>query len=74
MIVAGVLVFIASESAGLTQWGLFALASWPLAIRPMEQVGTATGKELIPVLAGTAATHAAFGVLLALGLWLGHTA
>ena len=73
VIVAGVLVFIASEGAGLTQWGLFALASWPLAIRPVEKAGTATGKELIPVLTGTAATHAAFGLLLALGLWLGHS-
>jgi 1,4-dihydroxy-2-naphthoate polyprenyltransferase len=73
VIVAGVLVFIASETAGLTQWGLFALASWPLAIRPVERVGTAAGKDLIPVLTGTAATHAAFGLLLALGLVLGHT-
>jgi 1,4-dihydroxy-2-naphthoate octaprenyltransferase len=73
VIAAGVLVFIASERAGLTQWGLFALASWPLAIRPVEKAGTATGQELIPVLTGTAATHAAFGLLLALGLVLEHS-
>ena len=71
-IAIGVGMFIASESSGLTQWGLFGLAAWPLAIRPMERVGTATGRELIPVLTGTAATHAACGLLLALGLILSH--
>ena len=71
-IVIGVGVFIASESVGVTQWALFGLAAWPLAIRPMERVGTAIGRELIPVLTGTAAMHAACGLLLALGLILSH--
>jgi 1,4-dihydroxy-2-naphthoate octaprenyltransferase len=71
-IAIGVGVFIASESVGITQWALFGLAAWPLAIRPMERVGTATGRDLIPVLVGTAATHAACGLLLGLGLILSH--
>jgi 1,4-dihydroxy-2-naphthoate polyprenyltransferase len=71
-IAIGVGVFIASESVGVTQWALFGLAAWPLAIRPMERVGTATGRDLIPVLTGTAAIHAACGLLLALGLALSH--
>ncbi len=72
-IVAAVLVGIAWPDAGTTQWALFGLAAWVLAIRPMEAVGSATGRELIPVLVGTAATHAACGLLLALGLALSRT-
>jgi hypothetical protein len=41
-----------------------------LAIRPMEIAGSATGRDLIPVLTGTATTHAACGLLTALGLVL----
>lgn len=65
-----VLVEIASEGSGMSQWSLLALASWVLAIRPMERVGTAEGRALIPVLVGTALLQATFGVLLALGLWV----
>ncbi len=71
-IVVGVSVFIVSEPAGITQWALIGLAAWPLAIRPMQAVGTATGRDLIPVLTGTAATHAVCGLLLTLGLFLSH--
>lgn len=73
VIVAGFGVWIVVEPAGLTPWGLLGLAAWPLAIRPMERVGSASGRELIPVLTGTAAVHAACGVLMALGLALSHT-
>jgi 1,4-dihydroxy-2-naphthoate polyprenyltransferase len=69
----GVVAFIVDESIGLTQWGLFGLAAWPLAIRPMERVRSDTGRDLIPVLTGTAAIHAACGLALALGLALSHT-
>jgi 1,4-dihydroxy-2-naphthoate octaprenyltransferase len=69
-IVVGVIVAIVEEGAGLIQWGLVGLAGWVLAIRPMEEVGTATGTALIRVLTGTAALHAATGLLLALGLVL----
>ena len=69
-IALGVVVDIAVEGAGLPQWALFGLGAWVLAIRPMEAVGSATGRDLIPVLTGTAATHAACGLLMALGLVL----
>jgi 1,4-dihydroxy-2-naphthoate polyprenyltransferase len=68
----GVVVGIAIDGAGLPQWALFGLGAWVLAIRPMEAVGAATGRDLVPVLEGTAATHAAFGLLTALGLALWH--
>ena len=71
-IVVGVCVFIASDRYGISQWALFGLLAWVLAIRPMELVGTATGRDLIPVLTGTAATHAACGLLMTLGLVLGN--
>jgi 1,4-dihydroxy-2-naphthoate polyprenyltransferase len=72
-IALGVVVNIAFEGAGLTQWALLGLLAWVLAIRPMEAVGSATGRDLIPVLTGTAATHAACGLLTALGLVLAGT-
>ena len=70
-IALGVIVDIAVDGAGLPQWALFGLGAWALAIRPMEAVGSAAGRDLIPVLTGTAATHAACGLLMALGLVLG---
>jgi 1,4-dihydroxy-2-naphthoate octaprenyltransferase len=70
-LVAGVFVGIAVDGAGLPQWALFGLAAWVVAIRPMDAVGSADGRDLIPVLTGTAATHAAFGLSTALGLVLG---
>jgi 1,4-dihydroxy-2-naphthoate polyprenyltransferase len=73
-IVLGVLAFIVDERIGLSQWGLFGLAGWIRAIRPMEAVGVANGRELVPVLSGTAAVHAMTGLLLALGLILARTA
>ncbi|HXF37926.1 MAG TPA: 1,4-dihydroxy-2-naphthoate polyprenyltransferase [Actinomycetota bacterium] len=69
VVVGGVLIGIAAPDAGLSEWSLLALASWPLAIRPFEEAGRATGRDLVPVLTGTALLHAAFGALLALGLW-----
>ena len=74
VIVIGVSAFIVDERVGLTQWGLLGLAGWIFAIRPMETVGRASGRDLIQVLTGTAAVHAATGVLLALGLVLARTA
>lgn len=71
-IVTGVAVFIVDERYGITQWALFGLLAWVPAIRPMELAGTARGRDLIPVLTGTALTHAACGLLLALGLVLWH--
>jgi 1,4-dihydroxy-2-naphthoate octaprenyltransferase len=73
VICVGVLVYIlGAHAVGITQWALFALVSWPLAIAPMDAVGKAEGRGLIPVLTGTAALHAAFGAMLYLGLVLWH--
>jgi 1,4-dihydroxy-2-naphthoate octaprenyltransferase len=72
VIASGVVVFLIDESIGITQWSLFGLLAWVVAIRPMQLAGTATGRDLIPVLQGTAMTHAAFGSLVALGLVLWH--
>lgn len=73
-IVLGVAVGIVDVGYGLSQWALLALAAWPLAIGPVEAVGKAEGRELIPVLTGTAQLQLAFAALLALGLWLAATA
>ncbi|MBA3691544.1 MAG: 1,4-dihydroxy-2-naphthoate octaprenyltransferase, partial [Actinobacteria bacterium] len=72
VICVGVVVFQASEAVGITRWALFALVAWPLAIAPMDAVGGASGRDLIPVLTGTAALEAGFGAMLALGLLLGR--
>jgi 1,4-dihydroxy-2-naphthoate polyprenyltransferase len=69
-IVLGVAVGIVDEGSGLSQWALLGLAAWPLAIGPVEAVGSAEGRALVPVLVGTAQLELAFGALLALGLWL----
>jgi 1,4-dihydroxy-2-naphthoate octaprenyltransferase len=72
-VVLGVAVGIVDAGYGLSQWALLALAAWPLAIRPVETMGKAQGRELIPVLTGTAQLQLAFAALLALGLWLAAT-
>ena len=72
-IVAGVLAHLLDASVGMTQWGLVGLAAWPLAIQPLEAARIASGRDLIPVLVGTAKLHAATGLLLSLGLLLSHT-
>jgi 1,4-dihydroxy-2-naphthoate octaprenyltransferase len=74
VIVVGVVAFIVDERVGLTQWGLLGVVGWIFAIRPMEAVGRARGPDLIQVLTGSAALHAATGLLLALGLLLARTA
>lgn len=73
VVVSGVLVGIAQPGRGLPMWALLALASWPIAIRPMERIGTAEGTGLVPVLVDTSLLTVAFGALLALGLWIGGT-
>ena len=73
-IVLGVATGIADARYGLSQWALLALAAWPLAIRPVEAMGSAEGRALVPVLVGTAQLQLVFGALLALGLWLAATA
>ena len=69
----GTLVHAWTPALGLSSWALFGLVAWIVAIRPMERASTGTGRDLIPVLTGTAATHAACGLLIALGLVLERT-
>jgi 1,4-dihydroxy-2-naphthoate octaprenyltransferase len=72
IVVAGVAVAVAADaSAGLPPWALLAFASLPLAISALRRARSAGGRALVPVLTATAATHAAFGLLLAAGLVLG---
>jgi 1,4-dihydroxy-2-naphthoate polyprenyltransferase len=73
VLVLGALVNLVDDSVGMTPWGLFGLVAWIPAIKPMELVATARGRDLIPVLVGTAFTHAVCGVAVAIGLWLSHT-
>jgi 1,4-dihydroxy-2-naphthoate octaprenyltransferase len=72
-LVLGAYVYLVSHRAGMTPWGLVGLASWFLAITPIETSRTATGPALIPVLIGTAKLHAITGALLTLGLVLATT-
>lgn len=68
-IAIGVLVgLVAGPRHGLDPWALLGLVALVPAVRPMRLVGGSTGRDLIPVLSGTAATHAACGLLVALGL------
>jgi 1,4-dihydroxy-2-naphthoate octaprenyltransferase len=67
---AFVLVPVGVAAGGLPVPSLMALGALVPAVRPLRAIGRARGRELVPVLLGTAATHAAFGLLLALGLWL----
>ena len=72
-LVVGALVNVVDDAAGLTPWALLGLVAWIPAIKPMEAVGRATGRALIPVLIGTASVHAVCGVAMAAGLALQHT-
>lgn len=49
---------------------LLPVLSFPLAVPVMRRASTDRGRELIGVLVGTAKLQLAFGVLLAVGLWL----
>jgi dihydroxynaphthoic acid synthetase/1,4-dihydroxy-2-naphthoate octaprenyltransferase len=70
VLVVGVVVGIADERVGMPMWSLLALASWPVAIRPMEAVGSAEGPALVPVLVATSWLTLTFGATLATGLWV----
>jgi 1,4-dihydroxy-2-naphthoate octaprenyltransferase len=66
--------FVMTGLASLTStWALLALLSAPLLVTPMRAVvGGATGRGLIPALAGTGRFELAWSVLLAVGLALGR--
>jgi 1,4-dihydroxy-2-naphthoate polyprenyltransferase len=68
---AYVALALAVALTGASAWALLALASAPLALRPLRAVRTRTdGPTLNGALAGTGALLAAFSVLLAAGLLL----
>jgi 1,4-dihydroxy-2-naphthoate octaprenyltransferase len=69
-IALGAGVWALDRGAGLSPWALLAFGSLALALRPIGIVGRASGRALIPALVGTALLQAAFGALLALGLWI----
>jgi 1,4-dihydroxy-2-naphthoate polyprenyltransferase len=72
-IAVGTIVHATWPRLGLSPWALLGLVAWIPAIRPMEIVGSARGRDLVPALTGTAAVHAACGLLIALGLVLERT-
>ena len=52
-------------------WALLALAAFALAVLPVKAVASgATGRDLVPALAGTGIFELAYAVLLAVGVWL----
>jgi 1,4-dihydroxy-2-naphthoate polyprenyltransferase len=69
-IVLGTLVDVSNEGSGLSPWSLLVLAATVAAFGPFERIGHAGGRDLLPVLIGTARLQVVFGALLALGLWI----
>jgi len=69
-VVLGVVIDAFDRGSGLPGGSLFALGAAVVAVRPFEQVGRAAGRELVPVLVGTARLQVVFGGLLAIGLWI----
>ena len=69
-VLAGAIVDLADEGSGLPSWSLLSLAALPFAVRPLHAIGEAGGRALVPVLVGTVRLQGAFGMLLALGLWI----
>ncbi len=69
----GVALIMTGLAALTSPFALIALLAAPLAYRPIKAVATgATGRDLIPALAGTGALELGWSVLLAVGLALGH--
>ncbi len=69
-VLAGVAVEAVWPGAGLSAWTLLSLAAAAPAAAPWGAVATAQGRDLIPVLTGTARLQATFAVLLAVALWV----
>ena len=62
---------LACGIAALRFGSLLALVALPIAIAPVRRVRSgAVGRDLIPVLGDTGRTQLAFGVMLAVGIWL----
>ena len=61
----------AAGIAAIRLGALLALAALPVALPPIRRVRAgAAGRDLIPVLGDTGRTQLAFGLLLAVGIWL----
>jgi 1,4-dihydroxy-2-naphthoate octaprenyltransferase len=58
------------DEIGLPVWALLSFGAVAAALRPLRDVGHASGRELIPVLVSTGLVQVVFGALLALGLWI----
>jgi 1,4-dihydroxy-2-naphthoate octaprenyltransferase len=69
-VVLGVVLDAFDDGSGLPPWCLLALGAAVVAARPLERIGRAAGRELVPVLVGTARLQVVFGGLLAIGLWI----
>jgi 1,4-dihydroxy-2-naphthoate octaprenyltransferase len=69
-VVLGVVLDAFDDGSGLPPWCLLALGAAVVAARPFERIGRAAGRELVPVLVGTARLQVVFGALLAIGLWI----
>ena len=69
-VMIGVVVDLIDPGRGLPPWSLLALIAAVAGVRPLREIGQASGRALIPVLIGTARLQIVFGVLFALGLWI----
>lgn len=68
----GTAFVVALALAAVTPWVLLALLAAPLALGPLQRVRSGvTGRDLVPVLAGTGRLQLAYAVLLTAGLSLG---
>lgn len=69
------IAFLSPAVLWLSGWGkawvLLPLISMPLAVAPLRRVLHRSGAELNPALGETARLQTGFGVLFALGLWIG---
>jgi 1,4-dihydroxy-2-naphthoate octaprenyltransferase len=61
---------VGAAIGGVPAWGLLALASLPMAARPLARVGRASGRALVPVLVDTSLLDLAYGVSVAAGRWI----
>ena len=69
VVLVGVSVVVLLGMALSTPWALLGLLSLPLGIRSVRTVlGDASGRDLVPVLAGTGLYEVAYAVLTALGV------
>ena len=72
IVALGVIAEAIDDGIGITPWALLALGASIVAVHPLVLVVHAKGRALTDVLVRTAALQAAFGALLAIGLWVGR--